>query len=36
MSRYDGFDYDKSEKLIALGKQKTRQALLQNASALNV
>jgi len=30
MSRFDGFDYDKSEKLIALGKQKTRQALLHN------
>jgi len=27
MSRYGGFDYDKSEKLIAIGRQKTRQAL---------
>jgi len=23
MSRYGGFDYDKSEKLIAIGRQKT-------------
>ena len=27
MARYGGFDYDKSEKLIAIGRQKTRQAL---------
>ena len=27
MSRYGGFDYDKSEKLIAIGRQKTQQAL---------
>ena len=27
MSRYGGFDYDKSEKLIAIGHQKTMQAL---------
>ena len=27
MSRYGGFDYDKSEKLIAIGRQKTLQAL---------
>ena len=27
MSRYDGFDYDKSEKIIAVGRQKTLQAL---------
>ncbi len=27
MSRYGGFDYDKSEKLIAVGREKTRQAL---------
>ena len=27
MSRYGGFDYDKSEKLIAVGRQKTQQAL---------
>ena len=27
MSRYSGFDYDKSEKLIAIGRQKTMQAL---------
>ena len=27
MSRYGGFDYDKSEKLIAIGKQKTQQAI---------
>lgn len=29
MSRYGGFDYDKSEKIIAIGRQKTHQALLQ-------
>ncbi|SDQ56866.1 NTE family protein [Prevotella sp. khp1] len=28
MARYGGFDYDKSEKLIAIGRQKTRQTLL--------
>ena len=27
MSRYGGFDYDKSEKIIAIGRQKTMQAL---------
>ena len=27
MSRYGGFDYDKSEKLIAIGRQKTQQAI---------
>ena len=27
MSRYGGFDYDKSEKIIAIGYQKTQQAL---------
>lgn len=27
MSRYGGFDYDKSEKLIAIGRQKTSQAI---------
>ena len=27
MSRYGSFDYDKSEKLIAVGREKTRQAL---------
>ena len=27
MSRYGGFDYDKSEKIIAIGRQKTHQAL---------
>jgi NTE family protein len=27
MSRYGTFDYDKSEKLIAIGRQKTRQVL---------
>ena len=27
MSRFGGFDYDKSEKLIAIGRQKTQQAL---------
>ena len=27
MSRYGGFDYDKSEKLIAIGHQKTLQAI---------
>jgi len=30
MSRYGGFDYDKSEKLIAIGRQKTQQALSKN------
>ena len=29
MSRYSGFDYDKSEKIIAIGKQKTLQAISQ-------
>jgi NTE family protein len=29
MSRYGGFDYDKSEKLIAIGRRKTQQALLK-------
>ena len=32
MSRYGGFDYDKSEKLIALGRQKTQQALSKNST----
>ena len=27
MSRYGGFDYDKSERIIAVGRQKTQQAL---------
>lgn len=27
MARYGGFDYDKSEKIIAIGRQKTRQTL---------
>lgn len=27
LSRYGGFDYDKSEKIIAIGRQKTQQAL---------
>lgn len=27
MSRYGGFDYDKSEKIIAIGRQKTQQSL---------
>ena len=27
MARYGGFDYDKSEKIIAIGRQKTQQAL---------
>ena len=27
MSRYGSFDYDKSEKLIVIGRQKTLQAL---------
>ena len=27
MSRYGGFDYDKSEKIIAIGRQKTSQAI---------
>jgi len=29
MSRYSGFDYDKSEKIISIGKQKTLQAINQ-------
>ena len=29
MNRYGSFDYDKSEKLIAIGRQKTAQALLR-------
>ena len=29
MSRYSGFDYDKSEKIIAIGRQKTLQAIQQ-------
>jgi len=29
MSRYGGFDYDKSEKLIAIGRKKTQQVLEQ-------
>ena len=29
MSRYGGFDYDKSEKIIAIGRQKTQQTLGQ-------
>ena len=29
MARYGGFDYDKSEKLIAIGRQKTQSALLK-------
>lgn len=32
MSRYGGFDYDKSEKLIAIGRQKTQQALYKNST----
>ena len=28
MSRFGGFDYDKSEKIIAVGRQKTHQALM--------
>ena len=32
MSRYGSFDYDKSEKLIAIGRQKTRQVLLKYQS----
>jgi len=27
MSRYGGFDYDKSERLIAIGHNKTKQAI---------
>lgn len=34
MSRYGGFDYDKSEKLIAIGRQKTLQALSKYPKAL--
>ena len=33
MSRYGGFDYDKSEKLIAIGRQKTQQALSKLSTA---
>jgi NTE family protein len=29
MSRYGGFDYDKSEQIIAIGRQKTQQTLGQ-------
>ena len=29
MSRYGGFDYDKSEKLIAIGRQKTQKAVIK-------
>lgn len=32
MSRYGGFDYDKSERLIAIGRQKTIKALSKYAS----
>ena len=32
MSRYGSFDYDKSEKLIAIGRQKTQQVLLKYQS----
>ena len=27
MARYGGFDYDKSEKIISIGRQKTQEAL---------
>jgi NTE family protein len=27
MSRYGSFDYDKSEKIVAIGRQKTLQAI---------
>lgn len=29
MSRYGGFDYDKSEQIIAIGRKKTQQTLGQ-------
>jgi NTE family protein len=29
MSRYGSFDYDKSEKLIAIGRKKTHEAILK-------
>ena len=32
MSRYGGFDYDKSEKIIAIGRQKTSKALSKHAT----
>jgi NTE family protein len=32
MSRYDGFDFDKSEKLIAIGRQKTLLAIQEYGS----
>ena len=38
MSRYGGFDYDKSEKIIAIGRQKTAAALTkfeQNSKAMD-
>ena len=31
MARYGGFDYDKSEKLIAIGRKKTQQTLARSA-----
>jgi len=36
MSHYGGFDYDKSEKLIAIGHQKTQQALSKLISRSNI
>ena len=38
MSRYGGFDYDKSEKIIAIGRQKTAAALTkfeQNSKSMD-
>ena len=34
MSKYGGFDFDKSERLIALGRQKTLQAIKEYQSSL--
>ena len=35
MTRYGGFDYDKSEKLIAIGRKKTQQALGKQINKVN-
>ena len=34
MGNYGTFDFDKSEKLIAIGRQKTRQTILKPQSAI--
>ena len=33
MSRYGGFDYDKSERLIAIGRNKTKEAICKNGQS---